>query len=41
MANFASIRKPNLLTRGYADAASRSSGELHELNLLSLCGRGA
>ncbi len=41
MANFASIRKPNLLTRGYADAASRSSGELREVNLLSLYGRGA
>ena len=38
--DFDSIRKPNLLTRGYADAANRSSGELHEVNLLSLYGRG-
>lgn len=36
-----SILKPNLLTAGCALAASRSSGELRELNLLSLYGRGA
>ena len=41
MASFASTRKPNLLTRGYADAASRSSGELREANLLTLYRRGA
>ena len=38
---FDSILKPNLLLGGYALAASRSSGELREVNLLSLYGRGA
>jgi len=41
MAMFDSILKPNLFIGGCALAASRSSGELREVTLLSLYGRGA
>ena len=41
MANIRFDSQTKLVTRGYAVAASRSSGELREVNLLSLYGRGA